>query len=339
MGFVGGVFLPGVAEGGEAELEGTHGELVAAGGEGVLEDVIFVLAEVFDDALLGVFKRLVIDAVFPFLEHDDLAQDAEAGVHATFVGEVLKELLVGGGAGFTPLEDVVAHLVGEVDEIHLAEAEALLGDGVVVLIIVVARKRGDGDLGALEDELIGGADVFVEAAVWEVNEVEEFAGVELAPGRHRETILAKHGAEALHSVENLLAGGDGFFRSALRIGVDFAETADGEVELVLITEAVEGVDHFWLDGIVGVDKGDPFAGGNLEAGIARGGEALIRLMDDFDAVIFLSEDVTERSAHIGRAVVDEDDLEIRVDLPADRLDATLEDFRNVVNRDDDRDNW
>lgn len=51
-----GVLLPSEFEGGETELEGAHGEFVAAGGEGVLENVALVLLEIFDDVALGVLE-------------------------------------------------------------------------------------------------------------------------------------------------------------------------------------------------------------------------------------------------------------------------------------------
>lgn len=81
--------MPGEFERGEAELEGAHGEFIAARGERVPQDVLFVLTEVFDDGLFGVFEGLGVDIVIPFLEHDDLAKDAEAGMHAALSNEVL----------------------------------------------------------------------------------------------------------------------------------------------------------------------------------------------------------------------------------------------------------
>lgn len=83
-----GVFLPGEFEHGEAELEGAHGEFVTARGERIFQNIVLVLAEVFHDGLLGVFERFGVDIMIPFLKHDDLAKNAEAGVHAAFLGEI-----------------------------------------------------------------------------------------------------------------------------------------------------------------------------------------------------------------------------------------------------------
>lgn len=137
--------------------------------------------------------------------------------------------MVRGGTRFSPLEEVVAHLVGEVDEIHLAEAETLLRNRIVILIIIVAGQRGDSDLRALEDEAVSRADIFVEAAFGETNQVEKLAGVEFAPGRHRETVFAEHGAETLHGIEDLFLGGGDLLGGVSLIRVDFAEAADRHI--------------------------------------------------------------------------------------------------------------
>lgn len=41
-------------------------------------------------------------------------------------------------------------------------------------------------------------------------------------------------------------------------------------------------DHFWLDIVVGIYKGDVFAGGFLDTAVSGGGEALVLLGDDFN---------------------------------------------------------
>ena len=85
---LGGVFLPGIPKGGEAELQRAHGEPISTRGERILEDVTLMLAEVFNNCLLGVFEGFRVNAVIPLLEHDDLAEDTKTGVHATFLSKV-----------------------------------------------------------------------------------------------------------------------------------------------------------------------------------------------------------------------------------------------------------
>ena len=60
-------------------------------------------------------------------------------------------------------------------------------------------------------------------------------------------------------------------------------------------------------------------------------------MDDFDTGIFFGEDIAELPTHVGGAVVDEDDFEMFVSLSEDGIDATLEDFGDVIDRDNDGD--
>ncbi len=88
LGFIlGSVFFPGEFEHREAELERAQSEAVAARGKRVFEDVIFVLTEVFDEILLGVAERFGID-IGIILDHYDLAEEAETGVHTALFGEV-----------------------------------------------------------------------------------------------------------------------------------------------------------------------------------------------------------------------------------------------------------
>ncbi len=91
-----GVFLPGEFEHREAELKGAHGELVAAGGKGIFQNIVLVFAEIFHDGLLGVLEGFGVDIMIPFFEHDDLAKNAETGVHTALLGEIFQLGMVGG---------------------------------------------------------------------------------------------------------------------------------------------------------------------------------------------------------------------------------------------------
>lgn len=131
-----------------------------------------MLAEIFDDRSFGVLERDTINLVAMVIDHDNLAEDAEAGMHAAFLREIFEHDAIGIGARFTPGENIITHLVGEVNEIHLMKAETLLGDGIIILVIIILTSRGDGNFVALEDELISSTDVFVEAVGREFDEIE-----------------------------------------------------------------------------------------------------------------------------------------------------------------------
>ena len=131
-----------------------------------------MLAKIFDDGGFGILKRDAIDLIAMIVDHDNLAEDAEAGMHAAFLREIFEHDAIGIGARFTPGEDIITHLVGEVNEIHLMKTETLLGDGIIILVIIILTSRGDGNFVALEDELISSTDILVEAVIRKSHEVE-----------------------------------------------------------------------------------------------------------------------------------------------------------------------
>lgn len=169
----------------------------------------------------------------------------------------------------TPREDVITHLVGKVNQVELLEVKILLGDGSGSLIIIVIFSAGDGDMFALQDELIGSTDIFVEAVRREFDKIEELPGVELTPGRHREAFFAEHVFETFGSSKNPLRTELMRFKAAGTFGCDLVKSTDGHFGFVLVTEAVEEVDHGGVNGVIRIDKSDPFASGKLEASVTR----------------------------------------------------------------------
>ena len=128
----------------------------------------------------------------------------------------------------------------------------------------------------------------------------------------------------------LVEVGEGF-----RIGRKLAEAGDRQFSLVLEAEVEKEFDEIGLDGVVGVDECDKITGGKIESGVASAGKAAVLLVDDLDAGVFLSEDIAKLLAHVSGAIVDEDDFEVFVSLSKDGINAALEDFGDVVDRDDD----
>lgn len=249
---------------------------------------------------------------------------------------------IGGGRGrlnrsLAPGYDVVTHLVGKVDEVELFEIKTLLSDRAWSLVIIVIFGVGDSDVITLKDELIGSADVFVKAVRREFDKIEQFPSVELTPGRHRETLLAEHGFEAFDGSKNSLLAGLVGLKAASTFGFDFVKTADGHLGLVLITKTMEEINHVGMNSIIGVNKCNPFASGKFKPGVARHGKTLIRLMNDFDALVLFGKNIAKGAAHVGGAVVNEDNLEIRIDLLTNGIDTALENFRDIVHRYDDGD--
>lgn len=227
------VVAPGGAEGGKAEKEGGHSEAVAARGERIGKDVATVGAEVADDlAAFGEGGSPLGRQEGFFVNHDHLAEDAEASVHATFFCEEFELSTLGGVAGGGPGEKAIAHLVGEGDKVELGRGKALLGDGAGIMVIVVGLLGRNGYFGALKDEAIGSADILVKFALGKTNGIEKVARIKFAPSGDRKALLAEHAGEAGGGGEKL-----GLFSGRNRIGEIVSAT---KFELSMLIEVWKG---------------------------------------------------------------------------------------------------
>ena len=86
--------------------------------------------------------------------------------------------------------------------------------------------------------------------------------------------------------------------------------------------------------VVGVVEGDPLAGRAREAEVPRARETAVSALDDGHAAGVCAE---HPRRVVGRAVVDDDDLEVLLGLREDAVEAFGEPAAAVVGRDDDRD--
>lgn len=163
-------------------------------------------------------------------DEDELTQDAEAGVAAATTQVGIK-------IGVTDLE-LVAHLVGEGDEVKFLAAEGLVSDRDGVLVVIIERAGGVGNLGAGEKEAVGGADIFMEFAERKLNVVKEGASEEFASNSHGETVLGEHDLQGALGGE---AGGEMGVRDEMfaTVRVNFADSAEGGFGVVALDEAVE----------------------------------------------------------------------------------------------------
>ena len=85
-----------------------------------------------------------------------MAKDGEAGADAALVGNILEM--------WVDVVDIVAHLVGEGDDVELAVVELTRGDRAVVATVEIEFVGEEGDFFGLHNELIGGTEVFVQFA-------------------------------------------------------------------------------------------------------------------------------------------------------------------------------
>lgn len=234
-----GVKLPGGGESGETEEEAAHRQAVTTSGGGVLQNVVFVVTKVAHEILTEMVELVGGEASLAGKfggglgagrDEDELAQDTETGV-ATAAAQIGVKIWV------TDLE-LVAHLVGECDEVKLLAAEGLVGDRGRVLVVIIERAGGVGNLGAGEDEAVGGADVFVEHAERELNMAEKRAGEEFAAHGHNEAVFGEHGFQGALGGE--VGGEMGVGDKVLAtVGVDFTDGAEGDFGVVALDEAVK----------------------------------------------------------------------------------------------------
>ena len=126
----------------------------------------------------------------------DLAEDGKASAHTTFIGDVLKVGVL--------LIDIVAHLVGEFDEVKFTFVEGLVDNRIIMMDINIVFVGDENNFICFYDEFISCADVFVKSigrkfGVFEIIGREEFHG-----GRDHEAIFLEHISESLFCGENLL---------------------------------------------------------------------------------------------------------------------------------------
>ena len=109
-------------------------------------------------------------------------------------------------------------------------------------------------------------------------------------------------------------------------------TADTEIGVVLFADREQALEIARLDPVVRVGKEDVVALGVLNAEIARRGQAAVGLVKDADVVCAASLLVTDRTAAVGRAVVDQDDLKVAVSLAEHGVHRLGQILPRIVNR-------
>ena len=98
-----------------------------------------------------------------------------------------------------------------------------------------------------------------------------------------------------------------------------------------------GLDGVRLEGVVGVDEHQVLAAGRLRPSVAGRAQARVGLPDDLDPPIPADVRLHDVDAPVRRSVVDQDDLELRVGLRDEAVEAGRQIALHTVDRDDQAD--
>ncbi len=148
-------------------------------------------------------------------------------------------------------------------------------------------------------------------------------------GRHRGRLRTKgfgEGAVRLGSDERFFG-----------VGIDFSETANREIRLRSKKGGIEGGDQFRGDGVVRIYESNKLTADDFEAGVAGGGEALVSLAENANPRVLAGKLVGQFPAGVRGAVVDNNNIKVRISLGEDGVDTAGESGGGIVGGDDDGD--
>lgn len=96
------------------------------------------------------------------------------------------------------------------------------------------------------------------------------------------------------------------------------------IGVVLMEQIIKGLDEIFCNVIIAVNKGDVRTGCRIQSHIPGIGLAAVFLMDDPDACVPLCPCITECRAVIGRTIIDQDHLKVRICLGQNAGDTPVQ---------------
>ena len=162
------------------------------------------------------------------------------------------------------------------------------------------------DLVAAPEQAVGDKIIFVQAALRVVQQLPDLGTVQLVP-RH-----GVHGAvggvkliQQVFAAENTLGVGAGVAGgvAAFAILLHILDRAKCHVGVVFFAGGVQRVQVAGADDIVRVHKGKVAAARGINAGVARGGQALVLLVEDPHALVLGGDLIAQLAAAVGGTVV------------------------------------
>lgn len=107
----------------EPELKREEGETVAASGKRIFANIRPVVTKVFNDLAASSVEGFSIEVrglKGGGINHNHLTEDTEASVHAALLSKILEMELGIGVLCDSPLEKVVTHLIGKINQVEFA---------------------------------------------------------------------------------------------------------------------------------------------------------------------------------------------------------------------------
>ena len=211
-------------------------------------------------------------------------------------------------------------------------------DAAVAQAVVIERLVDADDLVAAPEQAVCDEIILMQAAFGVMQQFPDLGAVHLVPrdGVDRAVGGVKLVQQVLAAENTLLRGACEVGRvAALAVLLHVLDRAEGHIGVMLLAGVVQRLQKARQNDIIGVNKGIIAALGGVDAGVARGGQALVLLMDDPHALITGGVLVADLSAAVGGAVVDEKHLDGHIDLLGQNaLDALGQVGLRVVNRHD-----
>ena len=113
-------------------------------------------------------------------------------------------------------------------------------------------------------------------------------------------------------------------RDLRRVSIDEFPMDGRNIGVVLMEQIIKGLDEIFCNVIIAVNKGDVRTGCRIQSHIPGIGLAAVFLMDDPDACVPLCPCITECRAVIGRTIIDQDHLKVRICLGQNAGDTPVQ---------------
>ena len=230
------------------------------------------------------------------------------------------------------LDEHIGHSLGSIKEGQVALPDLACHDRALAHPVKIERVLYDHGLLHLNHHVIDDRQVFIQKTLGEAHVRPEFSPEQLAPSRVCVTLVQEHPADGLLCVQRLAGK-----VSALLRDFFFGKTnmiADRHIRLRPYAGGPQMGDGHGRNRVVTVQKIQKRARAGCNASVTGIRKTAVFLMDHFYTGVLQSQLITDFTASVCRAVIDEDDLQIAEGLREDCVRAHLQIWLHIIDRDD-----